>query len=218
MTSIANSSPRSQTPGEETANSLSHGIALLLAIAALPVLVVGAVRDGGAAGIVGASIFGATMVLLYLASTIYHALPVGRAKRVFMILDHCAIFLLIAGTYTPFVLGVLEGSWGWSLFGVVWGLAVSGIVLKAVFGNRYQMLSTALYLGMGWLVVIAAYPLIHSIERAGLIWLVAGGVAYTAGVVFFVLDERVKYAHFIWHLFVVMGTSCHFVAVYSYAA
>ncbi|MGI9334944.1 MAG: PAQR family membrane homeostasis protein TrhA [Gammaproteobacteria bacterium] len=218
MNPVTSSSPRCQTLGEELANSLSHGLALLLALGALPVLVVGAVRDGGAAGIVGASVFGTTMVLLYLASTLYHALPTGRVKRVFLILDHCAIFLLIAGTYTPFVLGTLEGSWGWSLFGVVWGLALSGIVLKAAFGARYQLLSTAIYLAMGWLIVVAAHPLLRNIEPAGLYWLVGGGLAYTAGVLFFALDDRIRFAHFVWHVFVVTGTACHFVAVYNYAA
>ena len=203
---------------EEPANSISHGLGLLAAIAAVPVLVVGAVRDGGAADVVGAAIFGATMVLLYLASTLYHALPPGRAKRVFKVLDHSAIFLLIAGTYTPFTLGVLHGAWGWSLFGVVWGVAVTGIVLKSVFGTRYPALSIGLYLAAGWLVVIAAGPLIRELPWAGLMWLVAGGLAYTVGVVFFAIDARVRYAHLVWHLFVVAGTACHFVAVYRYAA
>ncbi len=203
---------------EEPANSISHGLGLVAAIAAVPVLVVGAVRDGGAADVVGAAIFGATMVLLYLASTLYHALPPGRAKRVFKVLDHCAIFLLIAGTYTPFTLGVLHGAWGWSLFGVVWGVAVTGIVLKSVFGTRYPALSIGLYLAAGWLVVIAAGPLIRELPWAGLMWLVAGGLAYTVGVVFFAIDARVRYAHLVWHLFVVAGTACHFVAVYRYAA
>lgn len=210
--------PYRPTVGEEVANSVSHGLALALSIAALPVLVVSAVRHGGAANVVGASVFGSTMVLLYLASTLYHALPQGRAKRVFMVLDHCAIFLLIAGTYTPFLFGVLRGSWGWSLFGVIWGLAVFGIVLKAVFGPRHQALSTAVYLAMGWLVVIAAQPLADGISSAGLAWLVAGGLSYTFGVVFFALDERVRYAHFVWHLFVAAGTACHFVAVLHHAA
>ena len=210
--------PRQQSPSEEMANSLSHGVAFLAAVAALPILVLNAVENSGTAGIVGASVFGATMVLLYLVSMIYHALPAGVAKRVFLILDHIAIYLLIAGTYTPFALGVLRGSWGWSLFGIVWGIALFGTVLKGVFGNRYPMLSTGLYLVMGWLVLIAAKPLWLLISATGFFWLLAGGIAYTLGVVFFVMDERVRFAHFVWHLFVITGTACHFVAVMWYAA
>ncbi len=209
---------REQSAGEEIANTLSHGLAALAALAALPLLVIGAARDGSTAGIVGASIFGVTMLLLYLASSIYHALPAGRAKRVFLRLDHCAIFLLIAGTYTPFTLGALHGAWGWALFGTVWGLALTGIVLKAVFGARYQALSTALYLAMGWLVVVAAQPMLRAVPTAGLLWLLAGGLAYTAGVGFFLADGRVRYAHFVWHLFVVAGSFFHFLAVLDYAA
>jgi hemolysin III len=209
--------PRPQSPAEEVANSLSHGVALLLALAALPLLVADAAGGGGAAEIVGASVFGGTMVLLYLVSMLYHALPAGAAKRVFVILDHSAIFLLIAGTYTPFTLGVLRGPWGWSLFGVVWGLALLGIVFKCIFGPRCQALSTGLYLVMGWLVLVAAKTVWAEIPLAGLAWLLAGGVAYTLGVVFFVMDERVRFAHFIWHLFVIAGTACHFTAVMRYA-
>ena len=211
-------SARPQSCGEEIANSISHGVASLAAIAAIPVLAIGADRSGGLSTVIGASVFGATMLLLYLSSTLYHALPAGRAKRVFQILDHCAIFLLIAGTYTPFTLGVLRGSLGWTLFGLVWGLTAFGIILKAVFGTRYQGLSTALYLIMGWLGVIAAQPLFNALPTSGLLWLVGGGLAYTLGVVFFVLDHRLRYAHFIWHLFVVTGSFCHFIAVLFYAA
>jgi len=209
---------RPQSLGEELANSISHGVAALGAIAAIPILVVGAVAKGGAAGVVGASIFGATLLCLYLASTIYHALPTGRAKQVFRILDHSAIFLLIAGTYTPFTLGVLRGSWGWSLFGVVWGLAVFGIVLKAFFGARYRALSTSLYIAMGWVGVVAARPMLSTVPQAGLIWLLAGGLAYTFGAAFYLADGRLRYSHFVWHLFVVAGSACHFIAVFFYAA
>ena len=209
---------RAQTLGEEIANSLCHGLALLASIAALPVLIVDAVRDGGGVSIVGASVFGTTMLLLYLTSTIYHALPFGRGKRAFLVLDHCAIFLLIAGTYTPFTLGVLNGSWGWSLFGVVWGLAIVGILLKTVFAARGDVFSTSLYLAMGWLVVIAVHPMLNAVPTAGLLWLLAGGLAYTLGVTFFILDSRIRYGHFVWHLFVVVGSVCHFVAVLRYAA
>jgi len=208
---------RPQTYREEFANAISHGLGALAAIAAIPVLIVGATRETGVAAVIGATVFGASLLILYLASTIYHALPAGKAKRIFMIIDHCAIFLLIAGTYTPFTLGVLRGSWGWSLFGVVWGLALFGIILKSVFGIRYQGLSTTLYLAMGWLVIVAAKPMLAAVPTAGLLWLLAGGLAYTLGVVFFLLDSRVRYAHFIWHLFVVAGSLCHFMAVFWYA-
>jgi hemolysin III len=208
---------RRQSLGEEIANSVSHGVGLLAALAAAPILIVAAVWRGSAAGIVGASVFAATIVLLYLASTLYHALPGSRAKRVLRVLDHGAIFLLIAGTYTPFTLGVLHGAWGWTLFGLVWGLAVAGVVLKAVGGVRYPVLSTGLYLAMGWLVLIAVKPLWNRVPMWGLFWLLAGGMAYTIGVAFFAA-ERVRYGHFVWHLFVIMGTVCHFIAVLRYAA
>ncbi len=208
---------RTQTAGEEIANTISHGAGVLLAVAAVPILVVGAVRRGTAADIVGASIFGAAMVLMYLTSTLYHALPQGRAKKVFRVLDHSAIFLMIAGTYTPFTLGVLFGGWGWTLFGLVWGVAVAGIVLKAVAGFRFSVFSTLLYIAMGWLIVIAVKPLINGMETAGLVWLLAGGLAYTGGTAVYAV-QKVRYSHFIWHLFVLAGSTCHFFAVFGYAA
>ena len=209
---------RPQSFGEEIANSVSHGVGLLATVAATPVLIIAAVQRGGAEGIVGTSVFSATMVLMYLTSTLYHALPRNRAKQVFQILDHGAIFLLIAGTYTPFTLGVLRGMWGWTLFGLVWSLALTGIVLKIVYGAWYQRFSTFLYLVMGWLVVIALKVLWLHVSTWGLVWLLSGGLAYTVGVVFFLVDERVRYSHFIWHLFVIAGTSCHFIAVLRYSA
>jgi hemolysin III len=208
---------RPQSLGEEIANSVSHGAALLAATAAAPVLIVGAVQRGGATAVVGASVFAATVLLLYLTSTLYHALPRNRAKPVFQVLDHAAIYLLIAGTYTPFTLGVLSGPWGWTLFGIVWGLAFAGVVLKAVGGVRFPKLSTLLYLAMGWLALIALKPLWVSVPGWGLFWLFAGGFAYTVGVFFFAMDDRLRYSHFVWHLFVVAGTGCHFVAVLWYA-
>jgi hemolysin III len=208
---------RAQSIGEEIANAVSHGVALLLAVVAALVLIVAAVQRGGAAEIVGASIFGATMVLMYLTSTLYHGLPMNRAKRVFRILDHGAIFLLIAGTYTPFTLGPLRGSWGWSLFGLVWGLALAGVAFKAVGGIRYPKLSPCLYIAMGWLVIVAIEPLRLNVPTSGLFWLLAGGIAYTAGVAFFA-HKRLRYSHFVWHLFVIAGTACHFAAVLWYAA
>ncbi len=208
---------RSQTLGEEIANSVSHGVGLVGALVATPILIVMAVRHGGAAGVVGASIFGASILLLYFISTLYHALARNRAKKVFQVLDHSAIFLLIAGTYTPFTLGVLRGPWGWTLFGVIWGLALVGVVLKAFGPMRYPRFSTFLYLLMGWLAVIAIQQLWLLIPGWGLFWLVAGGLFYTLGVVFYSLDNRVKYCHFIWHLFVLGGTTCHCIAVGGYA-
>jgi hemolysin III len=209
---------REQSRGEEIANSISHGIGLIAAVAATPFLVMHAIRRGDAAFIVGVSIFATTMVLLYLASAIYHALPAGKAKRVFQIIEHSAIFLLIAGTYTPFTLGVLRGAWGWTLLGLVWGLALTGVALKAFVRMSHPVISTGLYLFMGWLILVAADPMYDRVPVSGLLWLVAGGVAYTAGVAFFVADSRLRYGHFIWHLFVMTGTACHYFAVLWYAA
>jgi len=208
---------RPQTLGEEVANSLSHGMALLAAAAAVPFLILASVQHGSAASVVGASVFAATMVLLYSASMLYHAVPHPRAKQLFKKLDHGAIYLLIAGTYTPFTLGPLSGPWGWTLFGLVWALAVVGMTLKAFDRLSHPVLSTGLYLTMGWLAVIGLEPLFTRIATPGLILLAAGGLAYTLGVAFFVLDSRVRYAHFVWHLFVVAGTTCHFFAVLDYA-
>lgn len=210
-------SKREQSREEEVANSLSHGFGLVAAFVATPRLIERAVKDGDAGFIVGASVFAATMVLLYLASTLYHALPAGRAKRVFRVIEHSAIFLLIAGTYTPFTLGVLRGAWGWTLLGLVWGIAATGVTLKALNRLTHPVLNTGLYLLMGWLVVIAVQPLSDRVPASGLIWLVAGGLAYTLGVVFFALDSRLRYGHFIWHLFVLAGTACHYFAVLGYA-
>ena len=208
---------RVQSVGEEIANAVSHGVGLLLAVVAAPVLVVATVQRGGVTEIVAASIFGATMVLAYLTSTLYHALPMNRAKRVFRILDHGAIFLLIAGTYTPFTLGPLRGSWGWTLFGLVWGLAFAGIVFKAAGGARFPILSTCLYIAMGWLVIVAIEPLRLHLPLSGFLWLLAGGISYTAGVAFFA-PKRLRYGHFVWHLFVLAGSACHFAAVLWYVA
>ena len=205
---------RKQTLGEEIANSLSHGVGLVAAVVGTPVLIVTALRHHNTAMVVGGSVFSGAMILMYLSSLLYHALPHGRGKHVFRIFDHVAIFLLIAGTYTPITLGVLKGAWGWALLGVVWLLAVVGIVLKLVGGIKRPWVSTGLYLVMGWLVLLAARPLWLQMSLPGLLWLAAGGVAYTIGTAFYALDERMKYAHFIWHLLVLSGTCCHFVAVW----
>lgn len=208
---------RGQSLGEEIANSVSHGVGLVAALAATPFLIAHAARSGSAAFIVGASVFSATMVLLYLASTLYHALPRGKAKRVFQVIEHSAIFLLIAGTYTPFTLGVLRGAWGWTLFALVWGLAAIGVLMRVVGGVRHPAFPLILYLAMGWLIVVAIRPLWLRLPPSGLVWLLLGGVAYTAGVAFYAA-KRLRYAHFIWHLFVLAGTTCHFIAVRFYAA
>jgi hemolysin III len=206
---------RQQSLGEEIANSISHGVGFLAAMAITPILIVAAIPSGAAA-IVGASIFGATMMMLYLASSMYHAFPHGRTKKIFQVFDHSAIFLLIAGTYTPFTLTLLQGTWGWTLFGIVWALAIFGVVLKSVGPVGTNRLSIALYLGMGWLAVLAVQPLWNSLPAWGIFWLVAGGAMYTLGVIFFVYDHRLRYNHFIWHLFVLLGTVCHVVTILGY--
>lgn len=208
---------RDQSHAEELANSISHGIGLTAALVGTPFLIVDATRYGEAALIVGTSIYSATIIFLYLASTLYHALPIGRAKSVFRVIDHAAIFLLIAGTYTPFTFGVLRGAWGWSLLGVVWGLAVAGVALKIFDKASNPYFSTGLYLLMGWVVVIAVDPLFARMPTAGLLWLLAGGLWYTVGVVFFATDSRLRYGHLIWHLFVMAGSVCHYFAVLWYA-
>ena len=208
---------RPQSLGEEIANSVSHGVGLLLALVGFAVLVVATLQRGNVTEIVGATVFATTMVLLYSTSMLFHAFPQSRAKRVFQVLDHSAIYLLIAGTYTPFTLGVLHGTWGWILFGLVWSMAAVGVVLKAIGGIRYNTVSTLVYIAMGWLVVIAADKVWTLVPKWGIFWLFAGGIAYTLGAVFF-LAERIRFFHFVWHLFVIAGSSCHFIAVLWFAA
>lgn len=214
----ASGSARLQTRSEELANSFTHGLALLASVAAIPLLVVAARGPRDAWQVVGGVVFGITLVMLYLASTAYHAVPHGRLKQRLRVIDHSAIYLLIAGTYTPFTLGVLRGPWGWTLLGVIWTIAVVGITAKWTFGFRFPRLSTALYLAMGWLIVIAVQPLVTHVSAAGLAWIVAGGVCYTGGVVFYANDQRIRFGHAIWHLFVVAGSACHFFAVLGHAA
>ena len=209
---------RPQSPREEIANSVSHGFGLVAAVAAAPVLIVTTAKTGSATNVAGATVFAATMVLLYCASTLYHAAPRTAVKTLLRKLDHGAIFLLIAGTYTPFTLGPLNGPWGWTLFGLVWGLAAIGVTLKAFDRIEHPIASLGLYLLMGWLCVIAIGPLLERVPLPGLLLLGAGGLAYMAGVAFFAIDSRLRYGHFIWHLFVLAGTSCHFFAVLGYAA
>ena len=209
-------SKREQSQEEEIANALSHGIGLVAALVGTPFLIMHAIRNGDARFIIGTSVFCATAILLYLASTLYHALPMGKAKRAFRVIEHSAIFLLIAGTYTPFTLGVLRGVWGWTLLGVVWSLAAAGVALKAFEKSAHPIVSTCLYLFMGWVILIAVDPLLSRVPTAGLLWMIAGGLSYTAGVAFFATDSRLPYGHLIWHLFVLAGTVCHYLAVLWY--
>ena len=202
---------------EEIANTVSHGLGLLLAIAAVPVLVLSAMRVGSVRFLIGVSVFSATMVLLYLASTLYHSLTHEAAKYWCRIFDHTAIFLLIAGTYTPFALGVLRGPWGWSLLAAVWTLAIVGITLKIIRRTRHSRISIGLYVLMGWLALVAINPILALVPVPGILLILAGGIAYTSGLVFFAA-HRLKYNHFIWHLFVIAGTACHFFAVLWYSA
>jgi hemolysin III len=217
MSGAAATPERVQSLGEELANSISHGIGLVAALAATPSLIGHAAQGGGAAFIAGTAVFAATVILLYLGSTLYHALPRGKAKQVFRIIEHSAIYLLIAGTYTPFTLGVLRGPWGWTLIALVWILAIAGVLLTSVSGVRHRVVSMVLYLGMGWLMVVAVRPLWLRVPPSGLILLALGGVAYTAGVAFYGA-KRLRYGHFVWHLFVLAGTTCHYFAVRFYAA
>ncbi len=200
---------------EEIAHAITHGVGFLLSVAALTILVVFASLHGDAWHIVSVSIYGSTLILLYTASTLYHALSAPPAKAVFRILDHAAIYLLIAGTYTPFTLVNLRGGWGWTLFGLVWGLALVGVLLEAVARQRVRFLSVSLYLGLGWLAAIAVKPLLASVATGGLALLLLGGLAYTGGV-FFYGWQRLPYHHAIWHVFVMAGSICHFFAVLFY--
>ena len=208
---------RDQTPIEELMNALSHGFGLALAVASLPILVYSASQQGGAAAVVGASLFAGTMILMYLISTLYHALPVGRAKVWLNRVDHAAIYLFIAGSYMPFLLGVLRGPSGWALFGAVWCAAALGVAAKLFNRLRHPLWSTGLYVAMGWMAVIAAVPLYERMSAAGLAWLVVGGLAYTAGAIVFLFDSKVRFAHFVWHLFVLAGSICHFFAALWHA-
>jgi len=205
---------RTQSRGEEIANALSHGVGLLAILIATPFLLA-ARRHGAFGSILGAALFAASAALLYLASTLYHAAPAHR-KGFFRMLDHLAIFFLIAGTYTPFALGPLKGSLGWTVFAIVWLLAFAGVFFKVIARFRFRYLSTAAYIGMGWLALFILKPLAAHVPPWGIFWIVSGGIAYTAGILFYHW-ERLRYSHFIWHLFVIAGTACHFVAVLLYA-
>jgi len=206
---------REQTPGEELANSITHGAGFVLSIACLVLVVVFAAMRRDAWRVVSCAIYGATLILLYASSTLYHGLRPGRAKHVFNILDHSAIYLLVAGTYTPFMLVPLRGGLGWTFFGLIWALAAAGIVYQALFINRYRVLSLVTYLGMGWLVVFTLPGLVRALPLAGLVWLALGGVLYTVGSVFYAWHSQ-RFAHAIWHVFVLGGSLCHFFGVLFY--
>jgi len=201
-------------PGERF-NSITHLVGTVLAIIGAAGLLV--VTRGGAAKIAAMAVYGAMLVLLYVSSTLYHSFR-GRAKRVFHVFDHCAIYFLIAGTYTPLTILTLRGAWGWTLFGIVWGLAAAGIVKDSVFRGRYRAVSVVLYALMGWLVVAAFDPLRHALPPAAITWLIAGGIIYTVGIGFFAMSKRVAYMHGVWHLFVIAGSVCHYVAMVRYVA
>jgi len=197
---------------EEIANTVTHGVGLLLSVAGFVVLLVLAILRGTAWHIVACSVYGASLIALYSASTLYHAVLSPRLKRALRVFDHSAIYLLIASTYTPFLLLNLRGPWGWAIFGVIWGLAVAGVFFKLWFVDRVPRLSTALYLAMGWLVIIAAKPVLAHVPLTILLWLLAGGLFYSIGVIFYAW-KRLPYNHAVWHLFVLAGSTCHYFAV-----
>ncbi|GAB1468677.1 hemolysin III family protein [Candidatus Cloacimonadota bacterium] len=198
-----------QSMGEEIANAITHGIGVGLSVAALVILVVFAAKRSDTWKVVSFSIYGATMITLYLASTLYHSFPQPKVKRFFRILDHSSIFFLIAGTYTPITIGTMRGGWGWTLFGIIWGLAIAGISLKVFALGKLKTVSIAVYIIMGWIVVIAVKPLLHAAPPSFLIWMLIGGLAYTLGIVFYTA-KRLPYHHSVWHLFVLGGSICHF--------
>jgi len=200
---------------EEYANAITHGIAVALSIVALWVMVASAVQFGDAIHITSVSVFGGSLILLYLMSTLYHSFQNPSIKYVFRILDHSSIYLLIAGSYTPFTLISMRGGLGWTLFAVIWILAVSGVIFKLFFTGQFHITSTLLYVGMGWLAILAIKPILHNVPTGGIVWLIAGGLLYTFGVVFY-LWRRVPFHHAIWHLFVMAGSFSHFMAIYYY--
>lgn len=200
---------------EEIINVVTHGIGFLLSIAAVSILVVFASLEGTAWHIVSFAIYGASLVVLYFASTAFHLSRNQKTRNRLNVFDHASIYLLIAGTYTPFALVTLNGPWGWSIFGVVWGLAIAGIILKLFYTGRFNTLSTLLYIFLGWIILIAIGPLTSALSFAGLMWLFAGGMFYTIGAVFFLLN-RLPFNHAIFHVLIICGSICHFVAIFWY--
>jgi len=213
----AQTTDRLFTLGEEIAHSITHGIGAGLSIAGLTLLVALAVLYGNVYQVVSFSIYGATLILLYLASTLYHGFRNPRLKRVFKVFDHASIYLLIAGTYTPFLLVGLRGRWGWTFLIIIWGLAILGVSFKALFIDRFHKLSVLAYILMGWLSVVMIKELLINISLGGLIWLGVGGVIYMVGVIFYAL-QKIPYMHVIWHFFVLGGSICHYIAVLLYLA
>lgn len=205
-----------QTRKEEVANAISHGVGAVAAIVAAPFLIIYAVRYGDALTVAGVSVFITSAILLYLSSTLFHSFREGKAKDVFQVFDHVAIFILIAGTYTPFTIGILEGTFGWFMLGLIWFVAIVGITLRLYLGKTNMKIYVAFYLLMGWMIFIGIKPLIENMEVPGLLWLAVGGAAYTLGVIFYLIPRR-NYSHFVWHLFVLAGTTSHFVAVMFYS-
>ncbi|MDV6327743.1 hemolysin III family protein [Idiomarina sp. Sol25] len=206
---------KAYTVKEEVAHALTHGVGAVLSIAALIVMLVWTAAYGDAWHVVASSIYGASLILLYTASTLYHAFPWPRMKAVFQQLDHAAIYILIAGTYTPFALINLRGGWGWTLLGVAWGIALLGVILELGMKRRIKWLSLSLYLGMGWMALIAIKPMLDNVDSGGLMLLVAGGLAYTLGVIFYVW-KSLPYHHAIWHLFVLVGSVFHFFSIFYF--
>lgn len=202
-------------PKEEKLNIISHGIGLLLSLPALVLLVVFSSLKGDVWHIVSFSIYGTSLVILYLASTLFHSSKKQHIRNKLNVFDHASIYLLIAGTYTPFLLVILRGPWGWTLFGIIWGMALTGIILKLFYTGRYNVVSAIAYIIMGWVIIIALKPLINNLETAGLWWLLAGGISYSVGVIFY-LNKKIKYNHAIFHLFVLAGSICHFISVFWY--
>ncbi|HKW15604.1 MAG TPA: hemolysin III family protein [Candidatus Krumholzibacteria bacterium] len=207
---------RAQTYQEEVANSVSHGVGLFIALIAAPLLFANALRSGEPRRIIAFGVYAATLVIMYAASMVYHGLPRGRAKFVCRIIDHGAIFLLIAGSYTPFMMGVLWGPWGWTLLTFVWTFALLGVVLTAISRVKYPTLSTLVYLMLGWMICVGAKPLWVHMNHWGLFWIAAGGFSYTLGVAFFAAD-RLRYSHLVWHVCVLIGSACHYISVALYA-
>lgn len=199
--------------GETIANSVTHGLGLAASIVAFPFLISSSVRTGDALQVAGAIIFGLSLVLLYAASTVYHSFPQSPSRRLLRVIDHSAIYILIAGSYTPFMLGPLRGRMGYSLLAIVWLMAIAGILMKTIRGFGRPAFTAVPYIAMGWLCAVAAKPLIAQVGTSGFWWLLAGGLFYTGGVVFYATDKRLRYGHAVWHLFVLAGSTCHYFAV-----
>lgn len=205
-----------QTKHEEIVNAITHSMGIVLGIAALAILVVFASMKGDPWKVVSFSIYGSSIVILYSSSTMYHSIKNIRLKKFFQIIDHSSIFILIAGTYTPFLLVNMRGGWGWSIFGIIWGLAIAGIIIKSIMGTGGDALSAVIYLIMGWLIVVAFHKILVVVPFKGIVWLVIGGLCYSLGTIFFLLDKKLPFNHAIWHLFVLAGSITHFFSILFY--